>query len=76
MPTGFGSDDSRHTDPVRASGWGPNGLARLYAGTPLHTSRMAGLVAGGRADGDGDGDGDDFVVAALAGPTPYLLEYF
>jgi hypothetical protein len=31
---------------------------------------MAGLVAGGRADGD------DFVVAALAGPTPYLLEYF
>jgi hypothetical protein len=31
---------------------------------------MAGLVAGGRADGD------DFVVVALAGPTPYLLEYF
>ena len=73
MLSGFGSDggdDSRHTDPVRASGWGPNGLARLYASTPLHTSRMAGLVAGGRADGD------DFVVAALAGPTPYQLEYF
>jgi hypothetical protein len=71
MPTGFGSDDSRHTDQFVPPG-GVRTLARLYASTPLHTSRMAGLVAGGRADGDGD----DFVVAALAGPTPYLLEYF
>lgn len=49
---------------------GPNGLACLYAGTSLHTLRTAGLVAGGRADAD------DFLDAAFAGSTPYLLEYF
>lgn len=49
---------------------GPNGLACLYAGTSLHALRTAGLVTDGRADVD------DFLDAAFAGSTPYLLEYF
>lgn len=47
-----------------------NGFAALYAGTPLHVLRTAGLVS------DGDPAGDMFLEAAFAGPPPYLLEYF
>jgi predicted acetyltransferase len=49
---------------------GPTGLAAMYAGSPLHTLRTAGLVAGGSPTAD------EFLDSAFAGPTPYLLEYF
>jgi predicted acetyltransferase len=49
---------------------GPNGLAALYAGTPVHTLRAAGLAAGGSSDGDA------FLDAAFMGTPAYLLEYF
>jgi predicted acetyltransferase len=49
---------------------GPNGLAALYAGTPVRTLRTAGLASGGSADGD------RFLDAALGGTPAYLLEYF
>ncbi|HYJ68082.1 MAG TPA: GNAT family N-acetyltransferase [Nocardioidaceae bacterium] len=48
---------------------GPNGLAALYAGTPLATLRLAGLAEGGRAD-------DDTSLDAAFVATPFLLEYF
>ena len=49
---------------------GPNGFAALYAGTPVHTLRTAGLASGG------DPTGDDLLDAAFAGSPAYLLEYF
>lgn len=49
---------------------GPNGLAALYAGTPVHVLRTAGLASGG------DPAGDELLEAAFAGPAAYLLEYF
>jgi predicted acetyltransferase len=48
---------------------GPNGLAAMYAGTPLATLRMAGLAESGRPE-------DDAALDAAFVATPYLLEYF
>lgn len=48
---------------------GPNGLAALYAGTPLAALRMAGLAAGGSPDHDG-------LLDTAFAATPFLLEYF
>jgi predicted acetyltransferase len=45
------------------------GLAALYAGTPVATLRLAGLAAGGSADGDAALDG------AFAA-SPFMLEAF
>jgi hypothetical protein len=42
----------------------------LYAGTPLHVLRTAGLASGGNPAGDSLFD------AAFAGSPAYLLEYF
>src|SRR5680860_839419 len=55
-------------DPVRL---GPNGWAALYAGTPVHVLRTAGLLGGGSPEG-----GDAFLNSAFGGPAPHLLEYF
>lgn len=49
---------------------GPNGLAALYAGTPLHALRTAGLALGGEPAGD------ELLDAAFAGSAAYMLEYF
>ena len=49
---------------------GPNGFAALYAGTPVHVLRTAGLVSGGEPAGD------EVLDAAFAGRAAYLLEYF
>ena len=49
---------------------GPNGLAALYAGSPVHTLRTAGLASGG-----GPAE-DELLDAAFAGRPAYLLEYF
>lgn len=49
---------------------GPNGFAALYAGTPVHILRTAGLASGG-------GPAEDALIdAAFAGRPAYLLEYF
>ncbi|HEU0288845.1 MAG TPA: GNAT family N-acetyltransferase [Nocardioidaceae bacterium] len=48
---------------------GANGLAAMYAGTPLATLRSVGLATGGQSDVDRQLD------AAFAA-DPYLLEYF
>ena len=49
---------------------GPNGFAALYAGTPVHVLRTAGLASGGSpAD-------QELLDAAFAGRAAYLLEYF
>ncbi len=48
---------------------GPRGFAALYAGTPVATLRVAGLVSGG------DEDTDAALDSAFAA-TPYLLYYF
>ncbi len=49
---------------------GPNGFAALYAGTPTHILRTAGLASGGEPAHD------QLLDAALAGRPAYLLEYF
>lgn len=49
---------------------GPNGFAALFAGTPVHVLRTAGLAVGGEP-----GD-DEFLDAAFGGRAAYLLEYF
>ena len=49
---------------------GPGALACLYAGTPLHLLRAAGLVAGGSPAAD------KLLDAAFAGRPAYLLDYF
>ena len=49
---------------------GPNGFAALYAGTPVHILRTAGLASGG-----GSAE-DELLDAAFAGRPAYLLEYF
>lgn len=49
---------------------GPSGFAALYAGTPVHVLRTAGLAAGGNPAGD------ELLDAAFAGRAAYLLEYF
>jgi predicted acetyltransferase len=48
---------------------GARGLSALYAGTPVHTLRMAGLAAGGSPDDDA------FLTAAFA-CTCYMLDSF
>ena len=48
---------------------GPGGLAALFAGLPLSTLRMAGLVTGGRP-------ADDALLDAAFAAQPYLLDYF
>jgi len=59
------------SDPVSgAPRIGPNGLASLYAGVPVHVLRAAGLVF------DGSPNGDSFFDAAFSGRPAYLLEYF
>ena len=49
---------------------GPNGIAAMYAGTPVHVLRVAGLASGGNPAAD------ELLDAAFAGPAAYLLEYF
>ena len=49
---------------------GPNGFAALYAGTPVHVLRTAGLASGGEPEQD------ELFDAAFAGRAAYLLEYF
>jgi len=49
---------------------GPNGFAALYAGTPVHALRTAGLASGGGPAQD------ELLDAAFAGRAAYLLEYF
>jgi predicted acetyltransferase len=49
---------------------GPNGFAALYAGTPVHVLRTAGLASGGGPAQD------ELLDAAFAGRAAYLLEYF
>lgn len=49
---------------------GPNGFAALYAGTPVHRLRSAGLASGGEPAAD------ELLDAAFAGSPAYLLEYF
>ena len=60
--------------PTQASGASlrldPNGFAALFAGTPVHVLRTAGLASGG------DRVGDELLDAAFAGSAAYLLEYF
>jgi predicted acetyltransferase len=48
---------------------GARGLAALYAGVPVSTLRLAGLVAGGSAAGD------DALGAAFSGPA-FLIDRF
>ena len=48
---------------------GPNGLAAMYAGTPLVTLRASGLATGGRPE-------DDRRLDEAFAADPYLLEYF
>jgi len=48
---------------------GPRGLAALYAGIPVGSLRLAGLVSGGTFDGDASLD------AAFAA-TPYMVDDF
>lgn len=48
---------------------GPNGLAALYAGTPLAVLRLAGLVTGGTP-------ADDRALDAAFAARPYMLDYF
>ncbi len=48
---------------------GPNGLAALFAGTPVATLRVAGLAGGGDP-------GDDAVLDTVFAADPYLLDYF
>jgi len=61
-----GQADSPRSGPLAT---GPRGFAALYAGVPLATLRVAGLVSGGDQDTDA---ALDTVFAA----TPYLLYYF
>ncbi len=49
---------------------GPNGFAAMYAGTPVHVLRTAGLASGGGPAAD------ELIDAAFAGRPAYLLEYF
>ncbi|HEY1617841.1 MAG TPA: GNAT family N-acetyltransferase [Streptosporangiaceae bacterium] len=53
------------TDPLRL---GPRGLAALYAGTPLRTLRIAGLITGGE-------DAAEALDEAF-GCTPHMFDYF
>lgn len=64
---GIGEDAATAAGPLLL---GPNGLAALYAGRPLHSIRLAGLASGGTPAGDA------FLDSAFGGATPYLLEYF
>jgi predicted acetyltransferase len=48
---------------------GPRGLAALYAGTPLPTLRLAGLVTGGDPD-------TDALLDTVFAAQPYMVDYF
>jgi predicted acetyltransferase len=48
---------------------GPNGMAALYAGTPMHTVRGAGLATGGSPD-------DDALLDAAFASRCYLIDTF
>jgi predicted acetyltransferase len=48
---------------------GPNGLAALYAGTPMYTVRAAGLADGGSPD-------DDALLDAVFASRCYLVDSF
>jgi predicted acetyltransferase len=52
-----------------ATALGPNGLAALYAGTPVSTLRLAGLISGGT-------EHDDALLDAAFAARPYLLDTF
>ena len=60
-----------HVEPADGDGirLGPRGLAALYAGTPLSTLRLAGLVTGG------DPDTDALLDTGFAS-QPYMVDYF
>lgn len=64
-----GRGDVARTDDDRGLRVGANGLAALFAGTPVQTLRTAGLGSGGDPAGDAR---LDVVFAA----RPYLLDYF
>jgi hypothetical protein len=53
----------------KATNLGPNGLAALYAGTPMPTLRRAGLAHGGTP-------GQDALLDAAFAAHPYLLDSF
>lgn len=59
----------RTSPPSDALRLGPNGVAAMYAGTPLATLRLVGLAEGGRPE-------DDAALDAAFVATPFLLEYF
>lgn len=67
------ADGSARLEPTRAAGsalqLGPNGLAALYAGTPLNTLRRSGLAIGGRAK-------EDLTLDAAFAARPFMLDYF
>lgn len=48
---------------------GPRGVAALYAGTPVHALRMAGLASGGTPDSDA-------ALTAAFAATPYMVDDF
>ncbi len=62
--------DSGVVEDADAVRLGPNGLAALYAGTPMASLRSAGLVHGGTPEVSG------LLDAAFVGRPAYLLEYF
>ncbi len=55
--------------PPETTRLGPNGLAAMYAGTPLPTLRAAGLVTGGRAE-------HDAMLDAAFASRCYLIDSF
>ena len=48
---------------------GPNGLAAVYAGTPMYTVRAAGLATGGTPD-------DDALLDSVFAARTYLIDSF
>ncbi len=65
-----GSGELRPTDPDSdAVVLGPNGMAALYAGTPMYTVRAAGLATGGHPD-------DDALLDAVFASRCYLIDSF
>ena len=66
-PRGVPGD--RPPGPAQPLSLGPRGFAALYAGVPLATLRVAGLVSGGD-------EASDAALDAAFAATPYLLYYF
>ena len=67
------SKGAGRVEPAEATGavtrLGARGLAALYAGTPLASLRVAGLVDGGDPD-------TDALLDSVFAAQPYLLDYF